>query len=158
MDDCDSFPHARCLQAFRSMAAHLRRQTQSRNAREAGWSGAYKVWILIISVNNKSDIALATSCILYILIGPERLVVMSHCGRKYLLLQVSQILLGLAATWLGPVKSYAGLIAAGSLEDLARNAIYLSMCNQRQISDVLDWEIFRLRGSSDWRLWLKPCH
>ena len=68
MDDCDSFPHARCLQALRSMAAHLHRQTQSRNAREAGWSGAYKVWIPIISVNNKSNIALATSCILYTLI------------------------------------------------------------------------------------------
>ena len=46
--------------------------------------------------------------------GPERLVVTLHCQRKYLLPQVSQFLLGLVATWLDPVKSYAGLIAAQS--------------------------------------------
>lgn len=44
--------------------------------------------------------------------GPERLVVTLHCRRKYLVPHVGQFFLALVATWLGPVKSYAGLIAA----------------------------------------------
>ena len=151
MDECDSFPHARCLQAFRSMAAHLHRQTQSRNAREAGWS------IQSVDSDHKREqqIRHRPRYLLHslLLIGPERVVVILHCRRKFLLPQVSQFLLGLVATWLGPVKSYAGLITAESFRGPCEKC-YLFV-NVRPATNIwcLDWEIFRLHCSSDWRLW-----
>lgn len=67
MDDCDSFYTHVVFRLFDLWPlTFIDRRNHAMHVRRGGVE--HTVWVPIISVNNKSNIALATSCILYILI------------------------------------------------------------------------------------------
>ena len=150
-DDCDRFPHARCLQALRSMATHLHRQTQSCNARRGRVEWSIQEWIPTISVNNKSNIALPPASS----ISLSR----SRATGRYVTLSAEvpptacrSVFVGTSSNVARPCQELCRPYRCTSLRRTLRGM--LSIC-QRTSSDMiwsLDREIFRLCCASEWRL------